>query len=162
MTKTAKTTTAPASNYFSSIKNVFDGVQSKLEVPAAARDFVKRGASTAKERAETVHGGAAKLTDGVEKFAASFVAGYANFSRGLLDATLANVQHTLTTVEKIAGAQSFNEAVQIQADFVRENASANIERVRGAAETAKTTVVEGAKTVQVEIGKLYTFDKKAA
>lgn len=161
MAKAAKTT-ASASTYFSSIKNAFDGVQSKLEVPAAARDFVKRGASTAKERAETVHDGAAKLTDGVEKFAASFVAGYANFSRGLLDATLANVQHTLTTVEKIAGAQSFNEAVQIQADFVRENASANIERARSAAETAKTTVVEGAKTVQAEIGKLYTFDKKAA
>lgn len=45
---------------------------------------------------------------------------------------------------------------------MRENASANIERIRGAAETAKTTVVDGAKTVQAEIGKLYTFDKKAA
>ena len=161
MTKTAKTT-APSSTYFSSIKSAFETAQSKLEVPAAARDFVKRGASTAKERAESVHGGVAKLNDGAEKIATSFVVGYANFTRGLLDATLANVQHALTTVEKVAGAQSFNEAVQIQADFVRENASANIERIRGAAETAKTTVVDGAKTVQAGIGKLYTFDKKAA
>ena len=33
-----------------------------------------------------------------------FVGGYANFARGLLDMTLANVQHTLSTVEKSHGA----------------------------------------------------------
>lgn len=163
MTKTAAKTTAAANDtYFSSIKNAFETVSSKLEVPAAARDYVKRGASTAKDRAESVHAGAAKLTNGAEKFATSLVAGYANFSRGLIDATLANVQHALTTVEKVAGAQSINEAVQIQADFVRENASANLERARGAAETARTAVVDGAKTVQAELSKLYSFDKKAA
>lgn len=163
MTKTAKTVAAETSEtYFSSIQNAIDTVQSKLEVPAAARDFVKRGASTAKERAESVHAGAAKLTNGVEKFATGFVSGYANFARGLLDMTLANAQHAFSTVEKVAGAQSINEAVQIQADFVRESASANLERVRDAAETAKSVVVDGAKTVQAELSKLYGSDKKAA
>lgn len=158
MSKTAKTNSA-AAGYFSSIQNAIENFQGKLEVPAAARDFVKRGASTAKERAESVHGGAAKLTNGAEAVATKFVAGYANLTRGLLDATLANVQHAFTTLEKVAGAQSFNEAVQIQADYVRENASANLERVRGAAETARATVVDGAKSVQEELSKLY---KKAA
>ena len=51
---------------------------------------------------------------------------------------------------------------KIQVDFVRENASANMERVRGAAETARTVVTEGAKEVQAELSKLYSFDKKAA
>lgn len=157
-----KKTTSAAAGYFDQIKQTFDSVQSKIEVPAAARDFVKRGASTAKERAESVHAGAAKLTDGVEKIASSFVGGYANFARGLLDMTLANVQHGLSTVEKIAGAKSLTEAVQIQADFVRENASANMERVRGAADTVKTTVVDGAKTVQAEFAKIYSTEKQAA
>lgn len=163
MSKTAKTETAAAANsYFSSIKETLETVQGKMEVPAAARDFVVRTASTAKERAESVHAGAAKLTNGAEKVATAFVGGYANFTRGLLDMTLANVQHTLATVEKVAGAKSLNEAVQIQADFVRENASANMERVRGAAETARTVVVDGAKTVQAEISKIYSSEKKAA
>ena len=76
---------------------------------------------------------AAKATEGAEKFATSLVGGYANFTRSLLDISLANVQHTLATVEKLAGARSLNEAVEVQADFVRESARANVERIRNAA-----------------------------
>ena len=162
MTKTASKAKAETNTYFSSIKSMIENMQSKIEVPASARDFIKRGASTAQERAETVHDDAAKLNERAEKLASSFVTGYATFNRGLIDATLANVQHVLSTVEKVAGAQSINEAVQIQADFVRENTSANLERVRGAAETAKTVVVDGAKTVQAELSKMYSIEKKAA
>ena len=154
MTKTAKTPAAE-STYFASVQKAIENVQGKLEVPAAARDFVKRTASSAKDRAETVHTGAANATNTVEKFATSFVGGYANLTRGLLDATLANVQHALSTVEKVAGAQSINEAVQIQADFVRENARANFDRVRDAADTAKSVVTEGAKNAQAEFSKFY-------
>ena len=39
------------------------------------------------------------------------------------------VQHTLATVEKLAGVRSLNEAVDVQADFVRESARANVERI---------------------------------
>ena len=160
MTKTAKA--APAKTYFTSVTEAFENVQSKLEVPAAARDFIVKGAATAKDRAESVHGNVIKFADGAEKLATSFVGGYANFVRGAIDATLANVQHTLTTVEKVAGAKTLNEAVQIQVDAAREGASANMERVRNVAETARTAVTEGAKEVQAQLSKLYSFDKKAA
>ena len=163
-TKTAKTTKAAAetSGIIESVKSAYESVTQKMEAPAAARDFVVRTASTAKERAESVHETAANLTDGAEKLATRVLGGYANFTRGLLDMTLANVQHSLATVEKLAGAKSLNEAVQVQADFVRENARANFERVRDAADTAKSVVTEGAKSVQAEISKIYSFDKKAA
>jgi len=161
MTKSAKTA-APANTYLASVTEAVENIQSKIEVPAAARDFVAKGASSAKDRAETVHTNVVKFADGAEKLATSFVGGYANFVRGALDAALANVQHALTTVEKVAGAKSINEAVQIQADFVRESASANMERVRGVAETARTVVTDGAKQVQSELSKMYSFDKKAA
>ena len=88
-----------ASTYVPSFHAAFEGMPSKLEIPAAARDFVKRAATSAKQRAEGAHDGAASLTDNAEKFAASFFGGYANFTRGLLDMALANVQHTLSTVE---------------------------------------------------------------
>jgi hypothetical protein len=159
MTKTAAKTAA-ASSYAAPIQNAIDNVQAKLEVPVAARDFVKRTASSAKERAESVHSSAANAADSVEKFATSIVGSYATLTRGLLDMSLANVQHSLTTLEKLAAAKSINEAVQLQADFVRDNARANFERIRDAAETARTIATEGAQSVQAEIFNFY--GKKAA
>lgn len=161
MTKTAKKADE-AKTYFASVSEAFETAKSKMEVPAAARDFVAKGAASAKDRAESVHGNVVKFTDGAEKIATSLVGGYANFVRGALDATLANVQHAMTTVEKVAAAKSLNEAVQIQVDAVRESANANMERVRGVAETAKTAVSEGAKEVQAQFSKLYASEKKAA
>lgn len=161
-TKTTKTAATEDKGYFAQVRETIENVQNKIEVPAAARDFVKRSANAGIERAENVHQGATKLADNAEKFGAAFVGGYANLVRGLLDATYANVQHGLETVEKVAGAKSVNEAVQIQADFVRENARANFDRAKGAFETARTSLVDGAKTVQAEVGKFYDFGKKAA
>jgi hypothetical protein len=159
MTKTTAKTAAPT-DYVASIQQAFESAQGKLEVPAAARDFVKRTASSAKDQAETVHTRVADAAKGAEKFATSLVGGYASVTRGLLDATLANVQHTLSTIEKVAGAQSINEAVQINADFVRESARANFDRVRVAADTVKSVVAEGAEKAQAEFSKFY--GKKAA
>jgi len=155
MAKTAKTASV-AKDTMSSISEVIETVQSKMEVPAAARDFVKRTAATAQERAETVHSGIATATTKVESLATAFVGGYANFARGLVEASLSNVQHALSTVEKVAGAKSLNEVVQIQADYVRESAKTNFDRVKNAAEIARTTVVDGAKTVQSEISAMYS------
>lgn len=159
MAKTNKTASA-AQDPMASITEAFETVQSKMEVPAAARDFVKRTANAAQERAESVHEGFATATTKVENFTTAFVGGYADFARGLVNASLANVQHALTTVEKVAGAKSLNEALQIQADYVRESARSNFERVKDIAEVARTTVVDGAKDLQSEISALYT--KKAA
>jgi hypothetical protein len=158
MTRTSK----PAPAAFQQISDAIDSVSNKIEVPAAARDFVKRNVSTTRERAETIHASAAKATAGAEKFAASLVGGYANFARSLLDISLANVQHTLATVEKLAGVRSVSEAVEVQADFVREGARANVERIRNAADAPKSVVADGAKTVQAEISKIYGFGQQAA
>ena len=105
---------------------------------------------------------AAKATEGAEKFATSLVGGYANFTRSLLDISLANVQHGLATVDKLAGARSLNDAVEVQADFVRESTRANVERIRNAAQSVKSVVADGAKTVQAEISKIYGFGQQAA
>lgn len=158
MTKTTKTASL-ANDAVASFSKAFDAAQ-KMEVPAAARDFVIRTAETAKDRAESVHTGAANVATRAEKLATAFVGGYANFARGMIDASLSNVQHALSTVEKVAGAKSLNEAVQIQADYVRESARVNFDRVKSAAETARETVMDSAKSVQAEISNLYA--KKAA
>lgn len=158
MTKTTKAANA-ANTYFDQIKQTFDGFQNKLEVPAAARDFVKSGAEKTATGADKVHATSIKLVDGAEKITASLLGGYANFVRGALDLTLANVKASLSTMEKVAGAKSVSEAVQIQADFVRENAAVNFEKAKEAAEALRANVVDGFKTVQAEVQDL---SKKAA
>lgn len=158
MTKTAKKTEAAVETNAASM---IETLQNKIEVPAAAREFVARNAAAAKDRAETMHDGAVKLAGGVEKAVVSMIGGYANFSRGLIDAAFANVSHALNTVEKIAAAKSAKEAVQVQIDFVRDNARDNYERVREAAEAARNAAAEGAETVKDGIAKVWPGQKAA-
>src|SRR5262245_9251324 len=160
MNKTTAKTATPGSDYFASVQQAIESAQGKFEVPAAARDFVKRTASSAREQAETAHTSAANAAKTAETFATSLLGGFASVTRGMLDASLANVLHTLSTVEKVAGAHSLNEAVQINADFVRESTHANYERVRVAADTVKSVVTEGAEKAQAEFSRFY--GKKAA
>lgn len=158
MTKTAPKAKASAT-YFDQIKSTFEGFQNKMEVPAAAREFVVKGAEKTASGAESVHANVIKVVDGAESLTTKFVGGYANFLRGAFDLTLANVKASLSTLEKVAAAKSINEAVQIQADFVRENTAANIEKVREAAEVARAAAVESFKSVQ---GEVKTLTQKAA
>lgn len=155
MAKTTKTASV-AQDALSALSEAVETVQSKIEVPAAAREFVKRMATDAQERAENLHEDVKGATRRAETFATSIVSGYADFTRGLVEASLANVRHAFATVEKVASAKSLNEAAQIQADYVRDSARSNFERARDAAEAARIAAVDGAKTIQSEISALYT------
>jgi len=158
MSKTVKNQSI-ANEAVESFTKAFDAAKN-FELPAAARDFVKRQAATAQERVESAHANAANAATRAEKLALSFVGGYANIARGVIDASLANAQHALTTVEKVAGAKSLNEVVQIQSDYVRESARVNYDRARSAAEAARESITDGVKQVQSELQALYP--KKAA
>jgi hypothetical protein len=144
----------PASDAMSSLTQAFDSVQSKVEVPAAAREFVQRGATAARERAEEMHEGIVGATARAENMATALVSNYADFARGMVDASLANVRHAFATVEKVAAASSLTEAAQIQADYIRESAASNYERAREAAETTRARMTDGAKALQDEITAL--------
>ena len=161
-TETAKATEAKATETKNIIMDTLESVQEKIAVPAAAREFVARQAATAQERAETVHDGAAKLNANVEKAAVSLIGSYANFTKGLIDMTAANVSHALATVEKVAAAKTLSDAMQIQADYVRESTKANYERVKNAAEVAKETVSEATASVRDNAAKVWPYGKKAA
>lgn len=139
-----------------------DVVADASGVANSAREFVKRSACSAKERAETIHEGSLKLNSNVEKAVTGFVSGYASFLNNIADATHANVEHALVTVEKVAAAGSISEALKIQADFVRENTTANFERVRDAANTSREMLVDGAATIRENAANVWPYGKKAA
>lgn len=155
------TTKAKASKAAETTK-VEDVVADASGVANSAREFVKRTACSAKERADTIHEGSLKLNTNVEKAMTGFVSGYASFLNNIADATHANVEHALVTVEKVAAAGSVSEALKIQADFVRENTTANFERVRDAANASREMIVDGAAAIRENAANVWPYGKKAA
>jgi len=137
-------------------------VRGAEKMTASAREFVKRTAATAKERAENLHEGTEKFNTGLESSMKSFVGGYVSVLGGIADATFANVDHALSTVEKLAAAKSVSEAVKIQGDYVRESANANYERAKVAAESTRDVVVSNTSAVREQIASVWPYGKKAA
>ena len=144
------------------IQDSFNSFREKIEVPAAARDFVQRTTATAKERLADVHTGANSATVSYEKAVGALVNTGASAVRSLLQASYDNSVATLGAIEKLASAKSFQEAYQIQTEFAREYASANWARVQDAAETIKSNVQDGVKLLQDEAAKVASLYKKAA
>lgn len=143
-----------ASTAFDGIQQTMDTLQARVEIPSGLREVAQRTAAAARDQAESAHAAATKATAGAERLAASFVATQAEFCRGVFDAAFANVRHALGTVEKLAAARTLTEAVQIQAEYVRDNAQANLERLRTVAENARAVAEDGTQQLRKEFGKL--------
>ena len=60
-TRKSQSATGAATAAYGSLIKALGGLQSKLEIPESAREFVKRGAATAKQRAAAMHDGANKV-----------------------------------------------------------------------------------------------------
>ncbi len=102
---------APVTDALKNIQNV--------EVPEAARDFVKRTAGTAKDRAADIHAGSEKVTAAIETAVAGSVSEAAKISRNIQQALYQDAEAFFAGIDKLASAKSLNEAVQIQSDLVR-------------------------------------------
>lgn len=140
-----------ASTFYNSFTRAFDDFGSNVQVPEATRDFIRTQAVAASKRAEDAHKQFASLTEQAKPMFGPFANSYATSANSFLEATLANTQHYFATVEKLADANSLGEAITIQSDYVREATSANIERIRGAAEQAKSLMSENTRIVQDQV-----------
>ena len=108
---------APVTDAFKSMQN--------LEVPEAAREFVKKTAGTAKERAADLYAGSEKATDVIETAVANSVSEAAKISRTIQQALYQDVEAFFAGIDKLASAKSLNEAVQIQSMSPSRAATAN-------------------------------------
>src|SRR5580698_5842429 len=93
--------------------------QAEIVAPAAARDFVKKAAEAAKERATTLHANVEKATTTVERTLANTVGEVAKLTRQGHQAAYEEAEAFFSGVDKLASAKSFNEAVQIYVDYLR-------------------------------------------
>ncbi len=144
---TVKEAFAPVTDALKNLQN--------MEVPEAAREFVKKQTETAKERAADLHAGSEKVTAAIETAVAGSVTEVAKISRTIQDAIYQDAQAFFAGIDKLASAKSINEAVQIQSDMVRARGEVLVSRAKASTEYLGKLVADGAKTAQDNFAKVY-------
>jgi phasin len=153
--------TTETNTVFDTVKEAFAPVTDALknlqtlEVPEAARDFVKRTANTAKERAADVFAGSEKVTAVIETAVSDSVSEAAKISRNIQQALYQDAEAFFAGIDKLASARSLNEAVQIQSDFARSRGEVLVSRAKSTTEYLGKLVADGAKTAQDNFAKAY-------
>ena len=145
---TVKEAFAPVTEAFTKLQN--------MEVPEAARDFVKKQAETAKVRAADVYAGSEKVTAAIETAVTDGVTEAAKISRNIQQAIYQDAEAFFAGIDKLASAKSINEAVQIQSDLARAQGEVVVSRAKSTAEYLGKLVANGAKTAQDNFSKVYT------
>ena len=140
---------------FAPVTEAFKNFQN-LEVPEAAREFVKKTANTAKDRAADVFAGSEKVTAAIETAAADSVSEAAKISRNIQQAIYQDVEAFFAGIDRLASAKSLNEAVQIQSDMARARGEVLVTRAKATTEYLGKLVTEGAKNAQDNFAKVYT------
>ena len=147
---------------FTPVVDAFKSAQDQIKVPEAARDFLKKSAGMAKERAGALHSGVDSVTTTIETAAADAVSGVAKISRSVQQAAYQDAEAFFNAVEKFASAGSFKEAVQVQVDFIRARSETNVARAKSAAEYVSQAFANGAKAAQENFSKVTSAATKAA
>jgi phasin len=145
---TVKEAFAPVTDALKNLQN--------LEVPEAAREFVKKTAGTAKERAADLHAGSEKVTAVIESAVADSVTEAAKISRNIQQAIYQDAEAFFAGIDKLASAKSLNEAVQIQSDMVRARGEVFVSRAKATTEYLGKLVTEGARNAQDNFAKVYS------
>jgi phasin len=136
--------------------------ENTIVAPAAARDFVKKAAEAAKERANTFHANAEKATANAEQTLVTAVGEVAKLARQAQQAAYEDAEAFFSGVGKLASAESVGEAVQIYADYMRARTDVVTARTRAATDYVGKLFADGAKSVQENVAKASAFAQKAA
>ena len=139
---------------FAPMTEAFKNFQN-LEVPEAAREFVKKQAETAKERAADFYAGSEKASEAIESAVTGSVSEAAKIGRNIQQAIYQDAEAFFAGVDRLASAKSINEAVQIQSELLRAHGETLVSRAKASGEYLGKLVTEGAKTAQDNFTKVY-------
>ena len=148
-----KTAFAPVTDALKNLPN--------MEVPEAARDFVKKAANTAQTRATELYTGSEKVTAAIETAVSGSVSETAKISRNISQAVLADAQALFSTIDKLASAKSISEAVQINTDALKAQGEVLVGRAKSTTEYLGKVIADGAKSAQDNFAKVTNFSKSA-
>jgi phasin len=144
---TVKEAFAPVTDALKNLQN--------MEVPEAAREFVKKQTETAKVRAADLHAGSEKVTAAIETAVAGSVTEAAKISRNIQNALYQDAEAFFAGIDKLASAKSLNEAVQIQSDMLRSRGEVLVSRAKASTEYLGKLVADGARSAQDNFAKVY-------
>ena len=151
--------TTETNSVLNSVKDAFAPVTDafkNLEVPEAAREFVRKQAETAKVRAADLHAGSEKVTAAIETAVTGSVSEAAKISRNIQQALYQDAEAFFAGIDKLASAKSLNEAVQIQSDMLRSRGEVFVSRAKSTTEYLGKLVADGAKSAQDNFAKVYS------
>jgi hypothetical protein len=151
--KTQSATEATTGTYESMMKGL-SALQNKFEIPESAREFVKRGTATAKERVAALHEGANKAVGVIEGGIIDAVSGVAELNRKLIEEAHDDTGAALAAMDKLASAKSVAEAYQLYVSFLRERGEVAAARAKSSAAFVNAKVCEGAKAVQNGVARI--------
>jgi len=154
--------TGSATAAYETMIKALSGLQSKLEFPESAREFVKRGAATAQERAAAIHDGANKVAGVIEGAIVDAVTGVADINRKLIDTAHDDTAAALESIGKLATAKSLAEGYQLTVDYWRERGEAGMTRAKNVAAFVSTKVHDGVKAVEDAAARIATAPRQAA
>ena len=147
--------TTETNTAFEGFKDAFKNIQN-LEVPEAAREFVKKTANTAKDRAAEAFAGSERVTAAIETAATESVTEAGKISRNIQQAIYDDAQAFFAGIEKLASAKSISEAAQIQSDLLRSRGEVFVSRAKATADYFGKLAANGAKSAQDNFTKVYT------
>ena len=146
--------TTETNTAFEGFKDAFKNIQN-LEVPEAAREFVKKSANTAKDRAAEVFAGSERVTAAVENAVTESVTEAGKISRNIQQAIYDDAQAFFSGIDKLASAKSFSEAVEIQSSLLRARGETFVSRAKATSDYLGKLAANGAKSAQDNFAKVY-------
>jgi phasin len=146
--------TTETNTAFEGFKDAFKNIQN-LEVPEAAREFVKKTANTAKDRAAEVFAGSERVTAAVENAVSESVTEAGKISRNIQQALYEDAEAFFSGIDKLASAKSVSEAVEIQSSLLRARGEVFISRAKATADYLGKLAANGAKSAQDNFAKVY-------
>jgi phasin len=146
--------TTETNTAFEGFKDAFKNIQN-LEVPEAAREFVKKSANTAKDRAAEVFAGSERVTAAVENAVTESVTEAGKISRNIQQAIYEDAEAFFSGIDKLASAKSFSEAVEIQSSLLRSRGEAFVSRAKATTDYLGKLAANGAKSAQDNFAKVY-------
>ncbi|MBW7970782.1 phasin [Bradyrhizobium sp. BR 10289] len=147
--------TTETNTAFEGFKDAFKNIQN-LEVPEAAREFVKKTANTAKDRAAEVFAGSERVTAAVENAVTESVTEAGKISRNIQQAIYDDAQAFFAGIDQLASAKSISEAVEIQSSLLRARGEVFVSRAKATADYVGKLAANGAKSAQDNFAKVYT------
>jgi phasin len=146
--------TTDTNSAFDGIKDAFKNIQN-LEVPEAAREFVKKTANTAKERAAEVFAGSERVTAAIETAATESVTEAGKISRNIQQAIYEDAEAFFAGIDKLASATSLSEAIEIQSGLLRSRGEVFVSRAKATTDYFGKLAANGAKAAQDNFAKVY-------